>query len=36
MAEAPDEFECEPTRPEDGALLHFTNGTAGAPKGAFT
>jgi acetyl-CoA synthetase len=34
MAEASDEFECEPTRPEDGSFLHFTSGTTGTPKGA--
>ncbi len=34
MAEASDEFEVEPTRPEDGSFLHFTSGTTGAPKGA--
>ncbi|MGZ5081624.1 MAG: acetate--CoA ligase [Usitatibacter sp.] len=34
MAEASDEFEAEPTRPEDGSLLHFTSGTTGMPKGA--
>jgi acetyl-CoA synthetase len=34
MAEASDEFEVEPTRPEDGSFLHFTSGTTGTPKGA--
>jgi acetyl-CoA synthetase len=27
-------FECAPTRPGDLALLHFTSGTTGRPKGA--
>ncbi|MFE1441121.1 acetate--CoA ligase [Streptomyces sp. NPDC058739] len=31
---APDTFAVPPTSPEDMALLHFTSGTTGAPKGA--
>ncbi|HJW02401.1 MAG TPA: acetate--CoA ligase [Azospira sp.] len=34
LAEAPDSFEIVLTRPEDLALLHFTSGTTGTPKGA--
>ena len=34
MAAAPDRFETVPTRPEDMALIHFTSGTTGRPKGA--
>jgi acetyl-CoA synthetase len=34
MARAGDRFAIEPTRPEDLALLHFTSGTTGKPKGA--
>ncbi len=34
LAEAPSTWEIPPTRPEDPALLHFTSGTTGAPKGA--
>jgi acetyl-CoA synthetase len=34
MAEANEDFTIEPTNPEDLALLHFTSGTTGKPKGA--
>ncbi len=34
MAEASDEFTIPATDPEDMALLHFTSGTTGMPKGA--
>jgi acetyl-CoA synthetase len=34
VAEAPVEFDTVPTRPDDLALLHFTSGTTGQPKGA--
>jgi len=34
MARASDELEIPPTGPEDMALLHFTSGTTGKPKGA--
>jgi acetyl-CoA synthetase len=34
MAGADDRFEIGPTDPEDPALLHFTSGTTGKPKGA--
>ncbi len=34
MAEASDTFVIPPTDPEDVALLHFTSGTTGMPKGA--
>jgi acetyl-CoA synthetase len=34
LAGASDAFEIPPTDPEDMALLHFTSGTTGTPKGA--
>ena len=34
MQEARDSYSIEATSPEDFALLHFTSGTTGAPKGA--
>ncbi|MGW6484015.1 acetate--CoA ligase [Streptomyces sp. NPDC055059] len=34
MSEAPDTFTIPPTSPDDMALLHFTSGTTGTPKGA--
>jgi acetyl-CoA synthetase len=34
LAEADDRFEIPPTDPSDMALLHFTSGTTGRPKGA--
>ncbi len=34
LAKASDTFQIPPTDPEDMALLHFTSGTTGKPKGA--
>ncbi len=34
MADASERYEIPPTGPEDPALLHFTSGTTGPPKGA--
>jgi len=34
LAEASDDYHIGPTDPEDMALLHFTSGTTGTPKGA--
>jgi acetyl-CoA synthetase len=34
LAEATGDYEIDPTDPEDMALLHFTSGTTGTPKGA--
>ncbi len=33
LKNASDEFEIEPTDPEDMSILHFTSGTTGKPKG---
>jgi acetyl-CoA synthetase len=34
LESAPDSYTIQPTDPEDTALLHFTSGTTGTPKGA--
>lgn len=34
LSEASEDFTISPTAPEDQALLHFTSGTTGTPKGA--
>lgn len=34
LSEASTQFTIEPTDPEDNAILHFTSGTTGKPKGA--
>jgi acetyl-CoA synthetase len=34
LSSAPDRFATAPTRPDEPALLHFTSGTTGKPKGA--
>ncbi len=34
LEQAPNLYEISPTDPEDRALLHFTSGTTGTPKGA--
>jgi acetyl-CoA synthetase len=34
MVAAPEEYEIPPTDPEDMAIVHFTSGTTGTPKGA--
>ncbi len=33
MADAPDDFEIEPTDAEDFCIMHYTSGTTGKPKG---
>jgi acetyl-CoA synthetase len=34
LRDASDQFDCVPTRADEMALLHFTSGTTGRPKGA--
>ncbi len=34
LADAPEEYAAAPTTPDSPALLHFTSGTTGTPKGA--
>ena len=34
MADASEDFQIEPTGPEDWSVMHFTSGTTGLPKGA--
>ncbi|WP_131794932.1 acetate--CoA ligase [Fluoribacter gormanii] len=34
LSEASSQFTIEPTEPKDNAILHFTSGTTGKPKGA--